>query len=383
MADISNSIMRYLYYKGAASRRPVSGTFELTPCCNMNCRMCYVRLSREEQRATGRRELTADEWIGLAKDAKEEGMVSLLLTGGEPFLREDLEEILAKTQEMGLLVQINTNATLINEKNIRWVKEHAPTRVNVTLYGGSDSTYATLCRNPEGYTQTLHGIRLLREAGIHVGINVSLTPDNEKDIADIFSKVKELGLSARPTAYMFPPVRKSEEIMSVEDSRFSPEHAGRIQLYSDYLKLGKEAFAERVKMLHQNICILDSEDECMRDRKQPIKCMAGVCAFWVTWDGRMMPCGMMTEPYEKPFVTGFKESWHKIVSEIENVSISNDCVSCVKRFSCTVCRALLIAETGGLKDKPKYLCRLTDAYLAEAERQYKKLESNINNKFVY
>ena len=60
MADINNPIMRYLYYKGAASKSPVSGTFELTPCCNMNCRMCYVRMSREEQRATGRRELKSD-----------------------------------------------------------------------------------------------------------------------------------------------------------------------------------------------------------------------------------------------------------------------------------------------------------------------------------
>lgn len=376
MADINNPIMRYLYYKGAASKSPVSGTFELTPCCNMNCRMCYVRMSREEQRATGRRELKADEWVALAREAKEEGMVSLLLTGGEPFLREDLEEILAKTQGMGLLIQMNTNATLITEKNIKWIKEHAPTRVNVTLYGGSDATYERLCRNSEGYTQALRGIRLLRDAGIHVGINMSLTPYNEQDIDAIFSKVQELGLSARPTAYMFPPVRKSEGASVEADSRFSPEHAGKIQLYTDYLRLGKEAYEKRLQMLHDKISVLDSEDECMRDSNQPIKCMAGACAFWVTWDGRMTPCGMMTGPAVNVSETGFRQGWQEIVSEIENAVIDNDCVSCEKRFFCTVCRALLLAETGGLKEKPEYLCRLTDAYLAEAEKQYSMLNNN-------
>lgn len=373
MADINNPIMRYLYYKGAAAKRPVSGTFELTPCCNMNCRMCYVRLSREEQRATGYREKTADEWIVLAKEAKEEGMVSLLLTGGEPFLRQDLEEILAKTQEMGLVVQMNTNATLINEKNIIWLKKHPPTRMNVTLYGGSDTTYDRLCRNPKGYTQAVNGIRLLRDAGIHVGINVSLTPDNEQDLENIFENIRSFGLSARPTTYMFPPVRKPDGVSGDGNSRFTPEHAGKVQLRADQLRLGEEEFKKRLQMLHHRMCIYDKDDECMRDSGKPMRCMAGLCAFWVTWDGRMTPCGMMNKPEEFPFETGFKRAWKGIVSTIEKEVIDNTCISCEKRFSCSVCRALLLAETGGLQERPHYLCRLTNAYLAAAEEQYEKM----------
>ena len=47
-------LRKYIYQKAARSRTPVSGTFELTPRCNMNCRMCYIRMSEEEMNARGR-----------------------------------------------------------------------------------------------------------------------------------------------------------------------------------------------------------------------------------------------------------------------------------------------------------------------------------------
>ena len=69
-------ITEYLHRKAAHLRLPLSGTFELTPCCNMNCRMCYVRMSKEEQENI-RPLRTAKEWIELGKEAKEQGLLYL------------------------------------------------------------------------------------------------------------------------------------------------------------------------------------------------------------------------------------------------------------------------------------------------------------------
>lgn len=79
-------ITEYLHAKAARQGIPLSGTFELTPLCNMNCRMCYVRMSREQQEAI-RPLRTAAQWLELGRQAKEQGLLYLLLTGGEPFLR--------------------------------------------------------------------------------------------------------------------------------------------------------------------------------------------------------------------------------------------------------------------------------------------------------
>ncbi|MBQ5711622.1 MAG: radical SAM protein, partial [Oscillospiraceae bacterium] len=58
---------------------PLSGTFELTPCCNMSCKMCYVRMTKAQQEAQAPLR-TAEEWVALGRAAKEKGMLYLLLT---------------------------------------------------------------------------------------------------------------------------------------------------------------------------------------------------------------------------------------------------------------------------------------------------------------
>ena len=58
---------------------PLGGSFELLPLCNMNCRMCFLRLNPEEMKAQGRLR-TAEEWLELAVQAKDAGMLFLLLT---------------------------------------------------------------------------------------------------------------------------------------------------------------------------------------------------------------------------------------------------------------------------------------------------------------
>ena len=71
----------YLHARACAKGIPLAGNFELTARCNFNCRMCYVHLTPEEQRRRGA-ELTADEWLAIAEQARSQGMLFLLLTGG-------------------------------------------------------------------------------------------------------------------------------------------------------------------------------------------------------------------------------------------------------------------------------------------------------------
>ena len=87
-------LSRYLHQKAAAAGFPVAGNFELTPRCNFNCKMCYVHLTEAQQQQRGK-ELTAEQWLSIGESACREGLVFLLLTGGEPTLRPDFMEILS------------------------------------------------------------------------------------------------------------------------------------------------------------------------------------------------------------------------------------------------------------------------------------------------
>ena len=141
-APMQLQLRRFFYKKAARNRTPISGTFELTPRCNMNCKMCYVH-----QQYPKEQELSVAQWLAMGKEATARGMLFLLLTGGEPFLREDFADIYLGLRRLGLMVSVNTNASLLNDEILAAFRQAPPARVNVTLYGGSEQTYSTLCGN--------------------------------------------------------------------------------------------------------------------------------------------------------------------------------------------------------------------------------------------
>ena len=89
------TLERRLVHKAKNSRIPINGSIELLPLCNMNCDMCYVRLSRTEMEAQGRLR-TLDEWLDIAEEMRKAGTLFLLLTGGEPLLYPDFKQLYLK-----------------------------------------------------------------------------------------------------------------------------------------------------------------------------------------------------------------------------------------------------------------------------------------------
>ena len=138
-----DTIERQLLARAKYSHAPINGSLELLPICNMNCDMCYVRLSREEVQALGGLH-TADEWIGVGQQMKEAGVLFLLLTGGEPLLFPDFKRLYTELRSMGFIITINTNGTLVDEKWADFFGRNKPRRVNITLYGANEEEYSRL-----------------------------------------------------------------------------------------------------------------------------------------------------------------------------------------------------------------------------------------------
>ena len=366
-------VRRYFYRKAARNRTPISGTFELTPRCNMNCRMCYIRMSETEMKARGR-ERTAAEWIDLGRTCAEQGMLFLLLTGGEPFLRKDFREIYTELKRLGLMISIITNATLIDEDTVRWLSADAPMKVNVTLYGGNNETYRRLCGHPTGFDAATRAVELMKEAGILVGINSSYTRYNVDDMDEIVAFGKSHGIQVSGATYMFPPVRSAREGVPDEVVRFTAEEAGRARAKFDLINTEPEELELRLRALHRGCEAVEwSDEECERTPDEKMGCMAGKASFWVTWDGRMTPCGMMNQPVTRPFEDGFVPSWQAITTQTDDILLPAACGDCKMRRSCMICGALSIAEGDGCSHKkPEYLCRQTQVYLGEMEKEYRR-----------
>ena len=356
-------ISRYLHAKGARLGLPIGGNFELTARCNFDCPMCYVHLKQEDIDAQGR-ELTTQQWISLARQARDAGMVFALLTGGEPFVRKDFFEIYRAMKQMGILIAINSNGSMLRGEILERLLEDPPLRVNISLYGGSSETYKAMCGLP-AFDQVVDNIRALKAAGVDVRLNVSITPHNRHDLAAICRKAEELGVHVKLTGYMFPSVRVNGGKYGYGD-RLSPVEAAKASVEWDRIRFTPEVFARRAEAMRARSLVLESD--CAADPDEGVGCRAGSTAFWITWDGRMLPCGMMPRPAVRPLEVGFQTAWEQLRAETRKLRMPAACGSCPKRSACSVCAAVCVTETGEFDRVPEYVCRMTDAVIRETIR---------------
>ena len=337
-------ITEYLHRKGFAGGAPIAGNFEITCRCNFNCKMCYVH-----QQHIDKSELTAQEWVQLGKEARDAGMLFLLLTGGEPFLRSDFPEIYLGLRRLGLIVSVNTNASLLTDEILAAFKASPPARVNVSLYGGSSDTYCKLCGNA-AYDAVTGNILRMKAAGIHVKINATVNPYNAPDIDQIFGFGKSNDIAVRGTAYMYPPVRVHD---AQECPRFTPKEAAACMLRFREHTLTQEQLRQMVTLPS------DPEDDCAGEGG-PMRCRAGRTSFWITWDGRILPCGMFPTVGHSVKEMGLIPAWELTKREVALIRLPAACSTCSKKERCGVCAASCLAENGDTSIRPEYICEMTD-----------------------
>lgn len=353
-------LTEHIHTRAARAGIPLSGTFELTPCCNMACKMCYVRKTKQEQEAIAPLR-TAEEWIRLGRTARDAGMLYLLLTGGEPFLRPDLRQILSRLNSLGLVITINSNGTLIDASVVDWLKQTPPARINITLYGASDETYGRLCGNPHGFSQVVRAIRLLKQAGIAVKLNCSVTPDNAHDLERMFAFAREEELILQATSYMFPPLRRDAAMVGRND-RFTPEEAAWQNARIVCQSWGEERFLEYMDAEESRSLPAEPGEDCpeLPVEGGGMRCRAGRCSFWVTWDGRMLPCGMFPGEDAANVLDGdFAAQWQRVREQVAQIRLPAGCTACSLRDSCRACAAMVLTETGGFDRIPEYRCRMS------------------------
>ena len=315
----ATTVERMLLAQAKQTRTPANGSIELLPLCNMNCDMCYVRLSREEMERQGRLR-TADEWLEIGRQMKDAGVLFLLLTGGEPFLYPDFKRLYLGLRQMGMILTINTNGTLINEDLAEFFGKYKPRRVNITLYGTDEETYAELCHYPGGYERTLRGIRLLRERGVDVKVGGSLTRANKDDLDRLLDIEKELGIPVRVDTYMMPATRERELPYNMQ-SRLGPEEAVRARIHALKREMGPELFPQYVQ---QSVYMAD-QPKPAESKPGHMACMAGQCSFTINWQGEMRPCVMLSEPAVSVFEAGFEDAWKYIVEETGKLLLNAKC----------------------------------------------------------
>ena len=183
---------------------PKEVKFEITAKCNMDCEFCFNRnsLSRDMQ------DLPKEEVFAIIEKISQSGIRSLRITGGEPFMRKDIYDILKHAKEWNMFVIVNTNVKLINERDIRKLS----TLVDVVLLP---------CHSKEEIPEKMRIAQVLQKNNITPIINTVLTKGNIRELEHFLGAIEKTDIEwflARPipTADNKTPIDNRDIAMTIE-----------------------------------------------------------------------------------------------------------------------------------------------------------------------
>lgn len=352
-----------LVAKATQNKIPLTANFELTPLCTMRCDMCFIQSNKAECDSYGG-VCNLESWLSIADQLRNMGCLFILLTGGEPMLYPHFWDLYTELRRMGFILTINTNATLMTEDSVVRFAANRPRRINVTLYGGNEQTYADLCHYGKGYAQTVNALRLLSKHEIDTKINLNIVRKNLADYELIMSTAKELNMPVVVNSYMFPALRSTcKRENRVDAERVSPEVAAEHDVrYMEYRT------PDGFKALVQRKLYEVETAQCPVG--VGLDCRAGSSSCWIDWRQNMTPCVLMESPSISLRQNRVKDAWLQLWDACKALPRHEECTGCKLRPVCEVCYAAASHEKK-VRGNLSYLCSMAQA----KENIFKKISN--------
>jgi radical SAM protein with 4Fe4S-binding SPASM domain len=191
----------------ASARRPIV-VWNITRACNLQCVHCY------NDSGPGKlcHEIPTDKAKAVIDDLAAFGVPSILFSGGEPLMRPDLFELIEYAVGKGLRTVISTNGTLIADDKAREIKRLGVSYVGISLDGIGPIN--DKFRGVSGaFERAVQGIRNCQQAGVRVGLRLTLTKRNVQDIEGLFAFFEAEGVE-RVCFYHLVPSGRGRAIAS-------------------------------------------------------------------------------------------------------------------------------------------------------------------------
>ncbi len=151
---------------------PFLVVWNFTYTCNLRCKHCY-----SESGNVSKLELSTEEAMKVVDQIADFGVTSLAFSGGEPLMRKDFFEVARHAVDAGLYVSLATNGTLLNEDNVRKLKEVGLHYVEVSLDGADAKTHDFFRGKTGAFNQTLQGLKNCLSQDICTCIAVTATKE--------------------------------------------------------------------------------------------------------------------------------------------------------------------------------------------------------------
>jgi len=189
-------------------QRPFIVIWEATQACALACKHC--RATAVPHRDS--RELSTAQACALMDQILEFGSPPpfFVITGGDPFMRPDLFELVAHGASIGLPVAVSPSGTpALNRGNLARLRDAGAHAISLSLDGATAETHDAFRGVPGSYDLTLRGWQEARELGLKVQVNTTATPENMHELPAILSTIAGMGVITWSVFFLVPTGRGS------------------------------------------------------------------------------------------------------------------------------------------------------------------------------
>ncbi|HHO76133.1 MAG TPA: radical SAM protein [Deltaproteobacteria bacterium] len=308
-------------------KAPFILAWELTRSCNLNCLHC--RASAVMDAPAG--ELSTQQGFTLLEDACRSGTKMVILTGGEPLLRDDVFDLATFGTSLGLRMTMAVNGSLITPEVALQMKDCGIARVSISLDGTTQDVHDSFRGMKNAFNMALRGIGILEEYGVPFQINTTVAAMNVSQTSAFPSFIKSLGAVAWHVFFLVPTGR-GESLK-----------AASIKEYKDMLDTFYEVYRRseiecKATCAPQFYRLLAEKGHEVRTKG----CLAGTGFGFVSSTGDVQPCGFLQIPCGNIKDMPLSEIWSSsptLMSLREIASLKGKCSSCLYNNVCGGCRA--------------------------------------------
>jgi heme b synthase len=316
--------------------------WEITRSCNLSCLHC--RASAEK--GPYKNELSTTECLSLIGDIASFSNPIIILTGGEPLLREDIFEIASYGKKKGLRMVMGTNGTLVNNSNANKIVESGIARISISIDGATQKLHDQFRQVEGAFAGAMNGINFAKSVGMEFQINTTVTQDNLDQIEGILNLAIKLGAVAHHIFLLVPTGRGrelKEQILSPEDCEktlrwfYTQKDKVPLQLKATcaphYYRILRQEAKKEGKLVTPRTYGLDAMTR---------GCLGGTSFCFISHTGEVQPCGYLEINCGNVREESLESLWKnsKVFNDLRDVSnLKGKCGQCEFRTVCGGCRA--------------------------------------------
>jgi len=257
----------------------------ITNRCNLRCKMCDQWKTDPKIIS---KELTTKEWYSFVDSAYRMHVAVIVITGGEPFLREDIFDILRYIYKKGIACHVCTNGSLLDENTIDKLRDLKLDSISISLDSDREEIHNEM-RGIDCFDKVVKGIKLLRHSiqEIKIGINCVITKRNFHDLYRIVPFVENLGVHQ----IKFDPIHTN-----LMHRRKNPYSFGNLFFTKEDIpelrhEINKLIYAvSRTKLLTTSSIFIKEIPNLYRNHSNKLPCYAGYISCAVDALGWVSPC---------------------------------------------------------------------------------------------